>query len=140
MVPCIFNHSNKNTQVDARINHKNLLLSHTDTAQHSFVSSNLIHNSYINYIKLIYTNLIHNSYINYIKLIYTNLIHNSYINYIKLIFTNLIHNSYINYIKLNAFTCFGRHPPILRRSMSLIVHLCSLWYSYSLQVAVLCTC
>jgi len=54
--------------------------------------------------------------------------------------TNLIHNSYINYIKLNASTCFERHPPILRWSMSLIVHVCNLWYSHSLQVAVLCTC
>jgi len=48
--------------------------------------------------------------------------------------SNLIHNSYINYIKLNASTCFARHLPILRRSMSLIVHVCSLWYSHSLQV------
>ena len=54
--------------------------------------------------------------------------------------TNLMHNSYINYIKLNASTCFERHPPILRRSVSLIVHVCSLWDSHSLQVAVLCTC
>ena len=54
--------------------------------------------------------------------------------------SNLIHNSYINYIKLNASTCFERHSPILRRSMSLIVRVCSLWYSHSLQVAVLCTC
>ena len=54
--------------------------------------------------------------------------------------SNLIHNSYINYIKLNASTCFGRHPPILRRSVSLIIHVCSLWYSHSLQVAVLYTC
>jgi len=44
--------------------------------------------------------------------------------------TNLIHNSYINYIELNASACFERHPPILRRSMSLIVHVCSLWYSH----------
>jgi len=51
--------------------------------------------------------------------------------------SNLIHNSYI---KLNASTFFGRHLPILRRSMSLVVHVCSLWYSHSLQVAVLCTC
>jgi len=51
--------------------------------------------------------------------------------------TNLIHNSYINYIKLNASTCFERHPLILRRSMSLIARVCSLWYSHSLQVAVL---
>jgi len=48
--------------------------------------------------------------------------------------SNLIHNSYINYLKLNASTSFERHPPILRRSMSLIVHVCSLWYSHSLQV------
>ena len=48
--------------------------------------------------------------------------------------TNLIHNSYINYIKLNASTCFERHPPILRRSISLIVHVCSLWYSHSVKV------
>jgi len=54
--------------------------------------------------------------------------------------SKLIHNSYINYIKLNASICFGRHPPIIRRSMSLIVHVCSLWYSHSLQVAILCTC
>jgi len=44
--------------------------------------------------------------------------------------TNLIHNTYINYIKLNASTCFERHSPILRRSMSLIVHVCSLCYSH----------
>ena len=54
--------------------------------------------------------------------------------------SNLIHNSYINSTKLNASTCFGHHPPILRRSMSLIIHVCSLWCSRSLQVAVLCTC
>jgi len=54
--------------------------------------------------------------------------------------SNLIHNSYIDYIKLNASICFERHPPIFRRSMSLIEHVCSLWYSHSLQVAVLCTC
>jgi len=54
--------------------------------------------------------------------------------------SNLIQNSYINYIKLNASKCFERHPLIFRRSMSLIVHLCSLRYSHSLQVAVLCTC
>ena len=53
--------------------------------------------------------------------------------------SNLIHTSYINYIKLNSSTCFERHPPILRRSMSLIVPVRSLWYSHSLQVAVLCT-
>ena len=51
--------------------------------------------------------------------------------------SNLIHNSYINYIKLNASTCFEHHPLILRRSMSLIIHVCSLQYSHSLQVAVL---
>ena len=38
--------------------------------------------------------------------------------------SNLIHNSYINSTKLNASTCFGHHPPILRRSMSLIIHAC----------------
>ena len=54
--------------------------------------------------------------------------------------TNLIHNFYINYIKLSSSTCFKRHPLIFRRSMMLIVHVCSLWYSHSLQVAVLCTC
>ena len=48
--------------------------------------------------------------------------------------TNLIHNSYINYIKLNDSTCFEGHPPILRRSMSLNVHVCSLWYSHSAKV------
>ena len=60
--------------------------------------------------------------------------------HIPLFSSNLIHNSYIHYIRLNASTCFERHPPILRRSMSLIVHVCNLWYSHSLQVAVLCTC
>jgi len=39
--------------------------------------------------------------------------------------SNLIHNSYINYIKLNAPTCFERHPLVLRRSVSLIIHVCS---------------
>jgi len=34
VVPCIFNHSNKNTQLDATINRKILLLCRTDTAQH----------------------------------------------------------------------------------------------------------
>jgi len=47
---------------------------------------------------------------------------------------------YINYIKLNSSTCFEHHPLIFRRSMMLIVHVCSLWYSHSLQVAILCTC
>ena len=47
---------------------------------------------------------------------------------------------YINYITLSSSTCFERHPLIFRRSMMLIVHVCSLWYSHSLQVAVLCTC
>ena len=42
---------------------------------------------------------------------------------------------YINYIKLSSSTCFERHPLIFRRSMMLIVHVCSLWYSHSLQVA-----
>ena len=46
----------------------------------------------------------------------------------------------INYIKLSSSTCFERHPLIFRRSMMLIVHVCSLWYSHSLQVAALCTC
>ena len=46
----------------------------------------------------------------------------------------------INYIKLSSSTCFERHPLIFRRSMMLIVHVCSLWCSHSLQVAVLCTC
>ena len=41
---------------------------------------------------------------------------------------------YINYIKLSSSTCFERHPLIFRRSMMLIVHVCSLWYSYSLKV------
>jgi hypothetical protein len=58
---------------------------------------------------------------------------NSFIN------TNLIHNFYINYIKLSTSTCFERHPLIFRRSVMLIVHVCSHWYSHSLQVAVLCT-
>ena len=49
--------------------------------------------------------------------------------------TNLIHNFYINYIKLSSSTCFERHPLIFSRSMMLIVHVCSLWYSNSLQVA-----
>jgi hypothetical protein len=39
-----------------------------------------------------------------------------------------------------ASTCFGRHPPIFRRSLLLIIQLCRLWCSHSLQVAVLCTC
>ena len=49
--------------------------------------------------------------------------------------TNLIHNFfYINYIKLSSSTCFERHPLIFRRSMMLIVHVCSLlkmsgWHS-----------
>ena len=43
--------------------------------------------------------------------------------------SNLIHNSYINSVKLNTSTCFGVHPPILRRSMSLIIQVCSLWCS-----------
>ena len=47
---------------------------------------------------------------------------------------------YINYLKLSSSTCFERHPLIFRRSTMLIVHVCSLWYSHSLQVAVLCTC
>jgi len=55
--------------------------------------------------------------------------------------TNLIHNFfYINYIKLSSSTFFERHPLIFRGPMMLIVHVCSLWYSHSLQVAVLCTC
>ena len=54
--------------------------------------------------------------------------------------TKLIKNFYINYIKLSSSTCFERHPLIFRRSMMLTVHVCSLWYSHSLQVAVLCTC
>jgi len=54
--------------------------------------------------------------------------------------TNLIHNFYINYIKLSSSTYFERHLLIFRRSMILIVHVCSLWYSHSLQVVVLCTC
>ena len=45
--------------------------------------------------------------------------------YNSFISSNLIHNSYINYIKLNASTCFERHPLILRRSMSLLIHVCS---------------
>jgi len=53
--------------------------------------------------------------------------------------TNLIHNFYINYIKWSSSTCFERRPLIFRRSMMLIVHVCSLWYSHSLQVAILCT-
>jgi len=52
--------------------------------------------------------------------------------------TNLIHNFYVNYIKLSSSTCFERHPLSFRRSIMLIVHVCSLWYS--LQVAVFCTC
>ena len=47
---------------------------------------------------------------------------------------------YINYIKLSSSACFKHHPLIFRRSVMLIVHICSLWYSHSLQVAVLCTC
>ena len=38
-------------------------------------------------------------------------LHNSFIS------SNMIYNSYINSTKLNASTCFGHHPPILRRSM-----------------------
>jgi hypothetical protein len=34
VVPYIFNHSNKNTQLDAKINRKILLLCRTDTSQH----------------------------------------------------------------------------------------------------------
>jgi len=60
--------------------------------------------------------------------------------YNSFISSNLIHNSYINSVKLNTSICFGLHPPILRRSMSLIIQVCSLWCSRSLQVAVLCTC
>ena len=41
---------------------------------------------------------------------------------------------YINYIKLSSSTCFERHPLILRRSIMLIVHVCSLWYSHSVKV------
>ena len=41
---------------------------------------------------------------------------------------------YINYIKLGSSTCFERHPLIFRRSMMLIVHVCSLWYSHSVKV------
>ena len=48
--------------------------------------------------------------------------------------TNLIHNFYINYIKLSSSTCFERHPLLFRRSMMLIVHVCSLWYSHSVKV------
>ena len=49
--------------------------------------------------------------------------------------TNLIHNFfYINYIKLSSSTCFERHPFIFRRSMMLIVHVCSLWYSHFVKV------
>ena len=48
--------------------------------------------------------------------------------------TNLIHNFYVNYIKLSSFTCFKRHPLIFRRSVMLIVHVCSLWYSHSVKV------
>ena len=55
-------------------------------------------------------------------------IHNSFIS------SNLIHNSYINSTKLNASTCFGHHPPILRRLMSLIIQVCSLWCSRSAKV------
>ena len=51
--------------------------------------------------------------------------------------TNLIHNFYI---KLSSSTCFERHPLTFRRSVMLTVRVCSLWYSHSLQVAVLCTC
>ena len=52
----------------------------------------------------------------------------------SLIDTNLVHNFYINYIKLSSSTCFERHPLIFRRSMMLIVHVCSLWYSHSVKV------
>ena len=38
----------------------------------------------------------------------------------------------INYIKLSSSTCFERHPLIFR-SMILIVHVCSLWYSHSVK-------
>jgi len=48
--------------------------------------------------------------------------------------TNLIHDFYINYIKLISSTCFERHPLIFRRSMMLIVHVCSLWYSHCVKV------
>ena len=48
--------------------------------------------------------------------------------------TNLIHNFYINYIKLSSSTCFERHPLIFRRSIMLIVHVCSLWYYHSVKV------
>jgi len=48
--------------------------------------------------------------------------------------TNLIHNFYIKYIKLSSSTCFERHPLIFRRSMMLIVHVCSFWYSHSVKV------
>jgi len=41
---------------------------------------------------------------------------------------------YINYIKLSSSTCFECHPLIFRRSMMLIVHVCSLWYSHSVKV------
>jgi len=64
----------------------------------------------------------------------------SYTSFDSFIGTDLIHNFYINYIKLSSSTCFERHPLIFRRSMMLIVHVCSLWYSHSPQVAVLCTC
>ena len=46
---------------------------------------------------------------------------------------------YINYITLSSSTCFERHSLIFR-SVSLTVHVCSLWCSHSLQVAILCTC
>ena len=60
--------------------------------------------------------------------------HNGVREFLSFIDTNLIHTFYINYIKLSSSTCFERHPPILRRSMMLIVHVCSLWYSHSVKV------
>ena len=41
---------------------------------------------------------------------------------------------HINYIQLSSSTCFERHSLILRRSVVLIVHVCSLWYSHSVKV------
>jgi hypothetical protein len=41
----------------------------------------------------------------------------------------------MNYINLSSSTCFERHPLIFRRSMMLTVHVCSLWYPHSRQVA-----
>ena len=43
---------------------------------------------------------------------------------------------YINYIKLGSSTCFEHHPLIFRRSMMLIAHVCCLWYSHSVKVAI----